>query len=327
MLLKKRKPKKEQKALEKVEKKPPAKKTEIGSVDLNSLMVEAVKQGGIETVERLVALRLQLEQEAARKSYFAALAVFQRDCPIIPRTITVYNKKLDENGKKTVRYRYAPTDVIVSHIKEPLALHGLSYTLGLRQTDKEVTGIFLGHHVDGHLETSDVTVPIMYSDFMNRAQSVISARTMSTRIALCNGLGIATADEDDDGNATGPIPGDEEKPKGPTAKGGRKTTKKAPPKEAAPPEQQERDVTPPPNTQPELEPEPEVTAAQIQAIAERCKAGVRLLVKIKVFSDDDSAKITDSIDDLAAAGNYKKLDETYRELLALHKESKKKEGK
>lgn len=203
-------------------------------VNLNALMEAAIKKGaGIDTLERLVALRLQLEQEAARKAYFTALAAFQRDCPIIPKTKTVFNN----DKEKTVRYRYAPIEVIVEYIKEPLSRHGLSSTLDLRQTDRDVTGIFEGHHVDGHKETTAVTVPVMSSNYMNAAQAVISARTYAIRIALCNGWGIVTADEDDDGNASNLQP---------NGKLETKKKKKSPASEMETPlsEPKERNVTP-----------------------------------------------------------------------------------
>lgn len=228
---------KDKKSVKKTAKKstnlPAIKMQEVGlvPVNLNALMEAAIKKGaGIETLERLVALRLQLEQEAARKAYFTALAAFQRDCPIIPKTKTVYNR----DG--SVRYRYAPIEVIVETIKEPLSQHGLSYTLDLEQPDeKTLIGIFYGHHIDGHKETTRVRVPVMASGNMNAAQEVISARTYSLRIALTNGLGIATADEDDDGSASNSLPL------------GAKNGKKSPIPEMETPlsEPRERNVTPP----------------------------------------------------------------------------------
>lgn len=155
----------------------------------------------METIERLVALRDKEKAEWAKEQYFAALALFQRECP------TVLKKKKVLNRDNSLRYKYAPLGVIADAIKEALERHGLSYTFRSKQTDKSVTSVCVIHHVAGHEEESEMAVDVDFAmveaKYMTRPQAFGSASTFGKRYALCNGLGIAVIDEDDDAGSLG----------------------------------------------------------------------------------------------------------------------------
>lgn len=170
------------------------------TLNAEGLLVKALEHNvPIETMERLLALRATLHAEQARGAFFAALAAFQGECPIIPKTKTAQIKS--ERG--TFSYTYAPLDVIVRHVGPILQRHGLSYTV---ETAIEEAGVLTAactvHHVAGHSESSTFRVPIDKGARMNDAQKVASASTYAKRYAFCNALGILTGDEDNDAHGT-----------------------------------------------------------------------------------------------------------------------------
>lgn len=168
------------------------------TVDAEGLISKAIDKGiSVETMERLLAMRRELKAEVAKESYFMALSLFQAACPPIEKTKKVY----DKHG--TYRYSYAPLDAIIAQVKDPLKNFGLSYTLDTEQPEDKMTAICSLHHIDGHTETTRITMPIDHSAYMNDTQKVGSALTYAKRYAFCNATGIMTADTDDDANTEG----------------------------------------------------------------------------------------------------------------------------
>lgn len=168
---------------------------EQGAVQVNAeaLIAQAIDKGlPIDTMERLLAMRRELKAETARESFFAALSEFQSEIPEIPKKKKVH----DRNGK--LRYSYAPLDVIIQHVKDHLRTHGFSYTIKTEQEEGSITAFCHLHHVDGHTETTSLTVPIDKDGYMNAPQKVASALTYAKRYAFCDATGIMTSDEDDD---------------------------------------------------------------------------------------------------------------------------------
>ena len=166
------------------------------------LLGKAIAKGDINTLERLLQMRRELEEERAKKEYMQALARFQRICPVIPKTKIVRNKAKDgEEG--TIRYRYAPLDLIIGLVHQPLADCGFSYMIEGEQKENAFTAIVQGYHAGGHSKSSRMTVPIMASDYMTAPQSVASAQTFSKRQAFCNLWGIVATDTDDDAQSAG----------------------------------------------------------------------------------------------------------------------------
>ena len=311
--------------------------------NLQALMAAAIEQGsGMETLERLTTLRRELEQEEARKAYFRALSRFQGECPPIVKDMIVWNKQTyGKDGVElplTVRYSYATIDAIVAQTKAPLANNGLSMTFNTRQTADSLTGIFLGHHIDGHSETTEITVPIMASGYMNATQEVKSARTYALRIVVSDGLGIACIDSDDDGRSATPQPEDQ-----PKTRGGRKPPKNLqplPPKPGELPDPPPLQQLPPvnkiaPNPPPVADPEPQApivqpelaqqrpeepqyTAAQVQAYAEKCRAGIKVMISQGIIKKESAEQNYGLIIELENGGKYLKLKETLKDLVDLY---------
>ena len=75
-----------------------------------------------EVLERLFDMRDRLKKERAVEAFRSAMTAFQAECPIIVKSKAVKNK-----DGKSVRYKYAPLDVIVKAVQPLLKKYGFSY--------------------------------------------------------------------------------------------------------------------------------------------------------------------------------------------------------
>lgn len=149
-------------------------------------------------MERLFALRANVKAETAKEEFVKALAKFQEECPVIVKTKSVLNK--DGN---TVRYKFAPIDSIVEQIRKHLATNGLSYRWEVTNEANGIKATCIITHTLGHAESSSFLIPVEQprsdgKEYMTQPQRHASALTFAKRYSLCNALGIATGDEDDD---------------------------------------------------------------------------------------------------------------------------------
>ncbi len=168
----------------------------LSPMDPQALLDKAIEKGlPLESLQKLLDMRRELKAEWAKERFFEDLPRFQSACPIIGKSKTAKGKNFS--------YKYAPLEEIVSQIKKPLEQFGFSYTIVTKQTDHAVTAICNAHHIDGHTESSEFTIPIDPEAFMNDSQKIASAMTYATRYALRNAFGIVTGDTDDDGESTG----------------------------------------------------------------------------------------------------------------------------
>lgn len=170
------------------------------SLSPQELLAKAIGKGDINTVERLLQMRRELQAEAAKQQYMQALARFQRICPVIPKTKLV---RFETKKGGIVNYRYAPLDVIIAYSHKPLADCDFSYMIKGEQDKEQFTAIVEGYHVGGHCETSRFSVPIVLTEYMSAPQSVASAQMFAKRQAFCNLWGIVTTDTDDDARSAG----------------------------------------------------------------------------------------------------------------------------
>lgn len=167
-----------------------------------SALLKIVERSDIdpERLEKFLDLHAKTQARAASIAFFDALAGFQGDCPIIPRS-----RKVDFTSKtgNTTKYNYAPVDEIVHIIKPHLMKWGLSFSFDIKKTDKESENELLVtvRHRGGHAETTSYFYNPLHDDQrMNQSQRAKSAITYAKRAGLENALGIVTADEDDDAN-------------------------------------------------------------------------------------------------------------------------------
>lgn len=168
----------------------------------DDLLMTAVASGAnIEVLERLLAMKREVDKDNARSAFIQAMTGFQGECPSIEKT-----KEVKSNGR--LMYSYAPLDAIVQVVRPLLAKHNLSYAVDVENTEASIKAICTITHVLGHSETSSFTVPTTSgTNLMSAPQKIASAMTYAKRYAFCNALGILTTDEDTDA-----IKDDEKKP-------------------------------------------------------------------------------------------------------------------
>ena len=168
-------------------------KEEFVPASAEQLISQAIANNvSVDTIERLLAMRRELQTEFAKKEYDKAMSGFQAKCPIIKKTRQVKNK----DG--SVRYNFAPIEAIVEQVKDILQEFGFSYSINAKTVDSAMVIYCKVTHLAGHSETSEFSVPIDNSAFMNEAQKVASASTFAKRYAFCNAFGILTGEDDDD---------------------------------------------------------------------------------------------------------------------------------
>lgn len=155
-----------------------------------NLLSQAIEKGlGVEELSKLMDLQERWEANKARKLFFEAFAEFQSNCPQLRKTKGGYDD----------RYRYTPLSEITRQIAEPLKKAGLSFRWEIQDTEKELRVTFLVSHVDGHTEKTSMSSAPDPSGSKNAIQARGSTITYLQRYTLIGGLGISTADIDNDG--------------------------------------------------------------------------------------------------------------------------------
>lgn len=169
----------------------------------------AIEKGAdVGTLERLMAMRRELRAEQAKEAFDRAMSEFQRACPAIIKSegVTV---------KGSLRYKFAPLDVIIAQTKELIHDYGFSYKVDAKIDGTIVLATCEVKHTAGHSETSSMQVPIDPEAYMSEQQKFASAFTFAKRYAFCSAFGIVTADQDDDGRGQNHP---DERPKAPPAR-------------------------------------------------------------------------------------------------------------
>ena len=162
------------------------------------LIAKAIEKGAdIEYLTGLMDLQERWEANQASKAYNAALARFQAECPIVPKTKKVH----DKHG--TYRYSYTPYGTLMKFIRPYLCNNGFSVSTTSRIEDGIAYAISTIRHEAGHSEISEFSIPVDPDMYANDSQKVASANSYAKRYAVSNGLDIVTEGEDDDGETGG----------------------------------------------------------------------------------------------------------------------------
>lgn len=162
------------------------------------LMALALDKGGdaVNQIERLVAMKITLEDRHAAQEFNQALAAFQSECPPIAKTSTA---KIVTKGGGSYGYKYAELDEIARTVNPILSRHGLSYSWDSSVDGKVLSCTCIVRHINGHSITAHFTLPIDNASAMSEQQKVAAALTYARRQSLVQALGITTADPDNDG--------------------------------------------------------------------------------------------------------------------------------
>lgn len=163
-------------------------------INLQELIASAIKnKTDLSVMSQLLDMRARLKKEQAEQAFRSAMSAFQAECPIIEKTKAVMNK-----GGSSVRYKYAPLDVIVKAVQPLLQKNSLSYDIDTIQEENAIKVELTVSHELGYGKKTNFAVPIDKDAFMSEPQRWAAAQTFAKRYAFCNGFGILTGDEDVD---------------------------------------------------------------------------------------------------------------------------------
>ena len=160
--------------------------------DLLQLAVE--KDIDIDKLEKLMAMAERWNAQQAKKAFLVAMAGFQSECPELKK-----GKVVAFGDSSKAKYKYTPLGEIVKQIKAPLNQFGLSYRWETDEVEGKIKLTCIVSHLDGHSELNTMTAQKDDSGKKNAIQSIGSTMTYLQRYTLIGALGLATADEDVDG--------------------------------------------------------------------------------------------------------------------------------
>lgn len=142
-------------------------------------------------LDHLLQVHDRWEANEARKAFIAARAAFQAKVPKIQKTRTGHNTK------------YAGLAETIAAVRDVMAQHNLSHSWETQQEGDLITVTCTLTHIGGHSEKTALSAAPDTSGSKNAIQAVGSTVSYLQRYTLYSALGLASADQDDDGKAAG----------------------------------------------------------------------------------------------------------------------------
>lgn len=163
------------------------------------MIAHAITVGAdLSQLEKLMTLQERWEANEARKAYHEAMAAFKANPPKIKK-----DKKVGYDGKQggRVGYSHASLGNVTESINSGLSKHGLSAGWTTAQKGAEIFVTTKITHKLGHSEETTLTATADNSGSKNSIQAIGSTITYLQRYGLLALTGLATFDQDDDGQA------------------------------------------------------------------------------------------------------------------------------
>jgi hypothetical protein len=161
----------------------------------------AVTSGAnLEQLEKLLSLRERYEAGEAQKAYHKAMSLFKANPPKIDKDKTVSFKT--QSG--TTSYNHATLGNVTEKISTELSKYGLSASWKTQQNGSICVTCRITHE-QGHGEETTLCAPSDTSGAKNAIQAIGSTITYLERYTLLALTGLATFEQDDDGQASAPV--------------------------------------------------------------------------------------------------------------------------
>ena len=151
------------------------------------------ERADISKLEKMIELQERIMRRDAEQAYSSAFARMQNELP----TVT---KKGKIAVREEVRSTFAKFEDIIDAVRPILCKHGFGINFKIEQEATLITVIATLRHADGHSESTKFVSVSDSSGSKNSVQAIGSTISYGKRYTLCSILGIATKDEDDDGN-------------------------------------------------------------------------------------------------------------------------------
>lgn len=167
---------------------------EFPAVNIEALMNKAIEKGASEAVgvmERLTAMRREIQLERSEQAFNEDMTLFQSDCPIIIK---------DKKGAEG-HYKYSPIESIETQIRPFEQKYGFNHRFDQDTESKpgEVICICIVTHRFGHSKQSRVKLRLVRKTaLISDAQQDFGTITSGNRRALQNAYGLVVAGEDMD---------------------------------------------------------------------------------------------------------------------------------
>jgi len=157
------------------------------------MLADKLAEGKItaEHMEKMLDVQIKWEKNEAEKAYHAAMADFQENAPRIIKDTDGHNCK------------YAKLSDIVAKVSPLLSAHGLSHSWVTKTVEGGMEVTCKITHELGHSETTSMSAGPDKSGSKNDIQAIGSTMSYLQRYTLKAALGLAEADQDDDGNSAG----------------------------------------------------------------------------------------------------------------------------
>ncbi len=158
-------------------------------------LIAAAVQSGLspEHLRELYSMQERHERVMAAARFGDALAAFQKDCPVVPKT----REAKDRSGN--VMYKYASLEDCERVARPHLARHGISYSFEVEEAENRRT-VAIRLQVGGHCQ--DRSYPFVTAGktpMMDDAKQYASSLSQAKRHAFCAALGVTVADEEEEG--------------------------------------------------------------------------------------------------------------------------------
>lgn len=189
-------------ATEVVEVKAPA-SVAVAPIEVSplTLLHEAVSKGlDANQLHRLTDLYERWKERAAREAYLKAMAAFRAEVrPILKDKPVGYDSKKADGGRTD--YKYATLATIDALITPILSKHGLTASWKTVEQVKDWIKIRCTiSHIEGHQEACELGAPPDKTGGKNDVQAIGSTQSYLQRYTLIAACGLATREQDDDGN-------------------------------------------------------------------------------------------------------------------------------
>ncbi|MBP7662304.1 MAG: ERF family protein [Shewanella sp.] len=147
----------------------------------------------VDVLKQMMDLQERVLDRNAKQDYMASFAEMQPKLPAIEKKGTAHNSK------------YAKYEDIIDSVRPILGNHGFGFSHKVNQTDAKIEVTCTLTHKSGYSESTQFVAPADTGGSKNAVQAVGSTIAYGKRYTLLALLGIATKDEDDDGDTANPI--------------------------------------------------------------------------------------------------------------------------
>jgi len=153
--------------------------------------------GDLDTLKEMMSLQREHDAYQAKKAYHKAMAAFKKNPPVIGKDKHV--------AYKTTRYSHASLGNVTKQINMALGEHGLSAAWPLEQSNNGIKVTCVITHEMGHSESTSLTAGADSTGTKNGIQAMGSTISYLQRYTILALTGLATEDQDNDGQTEGPV--------------------------------------------------------------------------------------------------------------------------